>query len=330
VIGGRREGRPRPRVPKRPSSRSKQQDAADAPRVAIYTDGGASPNPGPGGWGAVLLVAGEDGAHAVRELSGGAPHTTNNRMELTAAIRALEALPAGTRARLYTDSQYLRRGITEWLPAWIARGWRKKDGGAVENDDLWRRLAQLAAAHDVAWSWVRGHAGHRWNERADALATAAARPFRPAGRRGEASAGPMPAPEAEIYLKVSCRDGEGGWAARVRGAAGERLLAGRRASTSANRLDLEAAAEALAAVPPGTTAAVYTASEYLRQGATSWLAGWRRRGWRTQDGGEVKNRDLWERLGALLKVRPVVWPPLDDEARAEIARLQPGAEMDDP
>ena len=199
-----------PVVTRKPSRARPEPPGSDDGRVAIYTDGGASPNPGPGGWGAVLLLAGEDGAREVRELSGGAARTTNNRMELTAAIRALEALPAGTRARLFTDSQYLRRGITEWLPAWIARGWRKKDGGAVENDDLWRRLAELAAAHDVAWSWVRGHAGHRWNERADALATAAARPFRPAARRGEAGAGAASAPRAEIYLKVSCRDGEGG------------------------------------------------------------------------------------------------------------------------
>lgn len=301
-----------------------------AARVTIYTDGGARPNPGPGGWGAVLLTPGEGGDPEVRELSGGARHTTNNRMELTAAICALEALPVGSRARLYTDSQYLRRGITEWLPGWVSRGWRKKDGGAVENDDLWRRLAEVAADHDVAWSWVRGHTGQRWNERADALATAGARPFRPVprGRGGEgaveeggAAAEPA-APRAEVFLKVSCRAGRGGWVARLRSEGGERLLSGQGANTSPNRLDLEAAAAALAALPPDLPAAIYTASEYLRQGATVWLAGWRRRGWRTKDGGEVKNRDAWERLAALLAARPVAWPPVDEAARAEIAGLE--------
>jgi ribonuclease HI len=133
--------------------------------VEIYTDGACRGNPGPGGWG-VLLRAGE----RERELYGGEAATTNNRMELTAAIRALEALKRPCSVALYTDSQYVRQGITEWLPNWVARGWKTADRKPVKNQDLWQRLDELARQHRVEWHWVKGHAGHPENERADALA----------------------------------------------------------------------------------------------------------------------------------------------------------------
>jgi ribonuclease HI len=133
--------------------------------VVIYTDGACSGNPGPGGWGAILTA----GEHQ-REICGGEPHTTNNRMEMTAAIRALEALKRPCRVELHTDSQYLRQGITEWLPGWKARGWKTADKKPVKNDDLWRELDSARARHEVVWRWVKGHAGHPMNERADALA----------------------------------------------------------------------------------------------------------------------------------------------------------------
>ena len=136
--------------------------------VAIYTDGACSGNPGPGGWGAVLL----HGGHR-REISGAAPATTNNRMELTAAIRALEALTRPSEVALYTDSTYLKDGITRWLPNWKARGWRTASKSPVKNRDLWETLDTLAAQHDVTWHWVKAHAGNAENERADTLARAA-------------------------------------------------------------------------------------------------------------------------------------------------------------
>jgi ribonuclease HI len=135
--------------------------------VEAFTDGACRGNPGPGGWG-VVLRAGE----RVKELSGGDPMTTNNRMELRAAIEALAALKQPCRVDLYTDSVYVRSGIMEWLPAWRARGWRTADRKPVKNQDLWVALADLAAKHDVTWHWVRGHSGHVENERADALANA--------------------------------------------------------------------------------------------------------------------------------------------------------------
>jgi ribonuclease HI len=137
-------------------------------RVEVWTDGACRGNPGPGGWG-VLLRTGK----VERELKGAEPGTTNNRMELTAAIRALEALKRPCSVDLYTDSQYLRGGITEWMTAWKRNGWRTASRQPVKNQDLWQALEAAAARHEVRWHWVRGHSGHPENERADALANAA-------------------------------------------------------------------------------------------------------------------------------------------------------------
>jgi len=133
--------------------------------VEVHADGACRGNPGPGGWGVVMRAGSRE-----KELWGGERLTTNNRMELTAAIRALEALRRRCHVQLYTDSQYLRNGITEWLPAWKRRGWRTADRKPVKNQDLWEQLDRLAAEHEVEWHWVRGHSGHAGNERADALA----------------------------------------------------------------------------------------------------------------------------------------------------------------
>ena len=140
-------------------------------RVTIYTDGACSGNPGPGGWGAVLL----SGEHR-KEISGGDPQTTNNRMELTAAIEALRALKLPSKVDLYTDSTYVKKGITEWIQNWKKNGWKRRSGRKllpVKNAELWRELDQLVAKHDVAFHWVEGHAGNEENERCDELARGA-------------------------------------------------------------------------------------------------------------------------------------------------------------
>jgi ribonuclease HI len=136
--------------------------------VEIFTDGACSGNPGPGGWGAIL----RSGAHE-KDISGGESLTTNNRMELTAAIRALEALKRPSNVTLHTDSRYVMDGLTKWLPRWKANGWKTTDKKPVKNADLWRALDEAVTRHDVVWRWVRGHDGHVENERADALARAA-------------------------------------------------------------------------------------------------------------------------------------------------------------
>ena len=133
--------------------------------IEIYTDGACSGNPGPGGWGVLLRIR-----NVETELCGGEPLTTNNRMELLAVIQALQALTEPATARVYTDSQYVQKGISEWIHAWKQRGWKTASKQPVKNEDLWRRLDALAAAHSIEWHWVRGHAGHPDNERVDALA----------------------------------------------------------------------------------------------------------------------------------------------------------------
>lgn len=134
--------------------------------VTVYTDGGCDPNPGVGGWGVVLLCG-----DTRKELSGGDENTTNNRMEMTAAIEALSALKRSCSVKLLTDSEYLKRGITEWLPQWKRRNWKRK-GGPVANEDLWRTLDELSQRHEIVWSWVPAHMGIPENERCDELATA--------------------------------------------------------------------------------------------------------------------------------------------------------------
>jgi ribonuclease HI len=133
--------------------------------IVIYTDGACSGNPGPGGWGAVLRWNGTE-----KELHGGDPQTTNNRMELMAAIQALEALNRPTKVNLHTDSKYLLDGITKWIKGWQRNGWLTSGRQPVKNADLWRRLTEAMKGHDITWSWVKGHAGDADNERADALA----------------------------------------------------------------------------------------------------------------------------------------------------------------
>ena len=136
--------------------------------VEIYTDGACRGNPGPGGWAALLSFGDRE-----KELAGAEAHTTNNRMELTAVIRALEALNRPVEARLFTDSEYVRRGITEWVIAWKARGWKTADRKPVKNQDLWEELDKVAALHKIEWRWVKGHSGVPGNERVDQLANQA-------------------------------------------------------------------------------------------------------------------------------------------------------------
>ena len=138
--------------------------------VELYTDGACRGNPGPGGWGVLLRAVGPGGRSQERELCGGALATTNNRMELMAAIEGLEALTRPCAVAVYTDSEYLRKGILEWLSKWKASGWRTAARKPVKNEDLWRRVEEAAARHQVEWHWVKGHSGHPENERADALA----------------------------------------------------------------------------------------------------------------------------------------------------------------
>jgi ribonuclease HI len=144
----------------------------EKPEVTIYTDGGASPNPGPGGWGALLMF----GEHA-KELCGGEPDTTNNQMELTAAIEALYALKESCKVELYTDSKYLQNGISTWLPNWVRNGWKTSNRKPVKNQELWQALHEATQRHTITWKWVKGHAKNEFNNRVDQLTWKARKQF---------------------------------------------------------------------------------------------------------------------------------------------------------
>ena len=151
-------------VPPSDADERNQKRMADLKKVIIHTDGGSEGNPGPGGWAAVLQYG-----PRTKEISGGEPATTNNRMELQAAIAALSRLKEPCEIEFFTDSEYLREGITSWITGWKARGWLTMDKKPVKNDDLWRKLDELAARHQITWRWLKGHAGHPLNERCDQL-----------------------------------------------------------------------------------------------------------------------------------------------------------------
>jgi len=269
---------------------------ADLPLVRVYTDGACNPNPGPGGWAAILLFPDKE----PRELVGGSPDTTNNRMELRAALEALRALPGPHRVKLYTDSRYLRRGITEWLPTWEKRGWRTASNSDVKNQQLWKPLAAEMQRHQVTWHWTKGHAGNKWNERADELARRAIpRPQLPLDDERF-----IHVFTAASYLGKAKR---GGWAVLLRYRDSEKTLSGSASDTSSNRMHIQGAIAGLEAIKRPLPVHLYTTSDYLKNGATVWTEKWRKRGWRTQEGRPVRHRDLWEALARLTAKRQVTW-----------------------
>ncbi len=266
------------------------------PRVTIYTDGACNPNPGPGGWAAVLLFPDQD----AQELVGSVPDTTNNRMELRAALEGLRALPDPHQVHLYTDSQYLRQGITEWLPRWEERGWQTVAKKSVKNQDLWQELATELQRHRTTWHWTKGHAGDEWNERADHLAHSAI----PRPR--------LPIDDAEaihIFTGASylAREKRGGWGVVLSYRDHIKTLNGVALDTSSNRMHIRAAIEGLKALKKPLPVHLYTTSGYLRDGATMWVKKWPHRNWQTKEGKPVSNRDLWETLASLTQKFQVEW-----------------------
>jgi ribonuclease HI len=273
------------------------------PEVIIYTDGACDPNPGPGGWAAVLRFGGRE-----KVLTGADPHTTNNRMELQAVIAALSALTKPCRVILHTDSEYVQKGVTEFIARWKEKGWRTAGQKAVANQDLWMALDEAMQRHQIDWQWVKGHAGDPMNERVDRLAV------------GMIPRSTLPLDDqaaAHVFTGVSClgQTGPGGWAAIVRSGDAIRELSGREDQTSANRLHLLAALEGLEATPLNHRVHVYTPSDYAAHGAEQWVTTWAAQNWRTKDGQPVKHRELWQGLVAASHTRDVHWHCLKDEAR---------------
>jgi len=273
----------------------------DQPEVIIYTDGACDPNPGPGGWAAVL----RSGRHE-KVLTGSEPRTTNNRMELQAVIAALNALKKPSHVVLHTDSTYVQKGVTEYLDRWKAKGWRTADKKAVANQDLWQALDEALQRHQIEWVWVKGHAGDPLNEWVDRLAVSMI----------PRSALPLDDAQAiHIFTGVSCSGATGGWATIIRHGDTLQTSSGREDETSANRLHLLAAQKGLEAAPAGAIVHVYTPSDYAAQGATQWVRNWAAQGWRTKDDQPVKHREVWQAIVTASTGRTVKWHSLKDEVR---------------
>jgi ribonuclease HI len=264
-------------------------------RVTIYTDGGADPNPGIGGWAAILKAGGKE-----KVLTGSEPSTTNNRMELTAAIAALQALNRPCEIDLHTDSEYLRRGITEWIGEWQAKGWQRKDK-PIPNADLWQLLWSLTKIHEISWHWVRGHSGNKLNERVDVLARNARLAVTPDAEIG--------ADIMRLFVRGTCKGnpGPGAWAAVLEVGEETSQLSGAEPSTTNNRMELMAVIGGMSLIPAGSEAYIVTTSDYVFMGATRWIHGWRRRNWKKKDGQPVSNQDLWLELDGLLETRSLQW-----------------------
>jgi len=269
--------------------------------VTIYSDGGCKPNPGPGGWGAVLIF--DDNR---RELSGGEAETTNNRMELTAAISALNALDGPHHIDFYTDSTYVRNGITQWIYGWIKKNWR-----GVKNVDLWRDLHTATQRHTIDWHWVRGHAGNTENERVDALATAAREAL--SDDLGLDADTDTPPADVQIYTASSGtqKSNKGGWAAVIVQGDDERSAGNYFTKTTVNAIIIQAAIDVLKDIPTDVSVDYYSDSEYLIKGISQWVAGWKKRGWKTASGGAVKNQGLWATLDRLTAERNIRWTYLN-------------------
>jgi ribonuclease HI len=270
-------------------------------KIKIFTDGACSPNPGAGGWGIVFLYEGKKPFYQ----NGGEPNTTNNKMELMAALTALQTLKTPHKVQLFTDSKYVQDGITKWLPSWKERNWQTAAKQPVKNKDLWQQLDKAAAAHQVEWHWVKGHAANKWNEMADQLAVA--------GRT--ALACPPPASNKtiaktteqtdiiKIYAGITWRhkDQQGSWAIIFTYRRYIKVLAERADNSSANRLHIQTAINALSLLKKNLPVQFYTTSGYLKSGADTWLAAWQQRGWRTKDNKQVSNQAQWQQLAELLK-----------------------------
>lgn len=278
-----------------------------AARRILYTDGGASPNPGPGGWGVVVL---DGDGNKIGEHSGGAPDSTNNRMELTAAIEGLAGQPADVPVVVYTDSTYVRNGITKWIHGWIRKNWRRGPKGdqPVLNDDLWRRLHALTTERDVEWRWLKGHAGHEHNERADELATEALRGHGGGVPDEETATADASSVDHEVFIKVRAVGRDARWLALLVADDEQRQLDGRIQGT-ANRAELAAGLEVLAALPRDHSVLIRS-GDYLAKGSRDWLPGWKSRGWRTAGGDPVKNDDLWRLVDRELVGRNLRFGPL--------------------
>jgi ribonuclease HI len=221
-------------------------------------------------------------------------------MELKAAIAALGELKRPSEVEFHTDSEYLRKGITEWVEKWAAKDWMRK-GKPIPNADLWKKLVLLSRQHDITWHWVKGHAGDSLNERVDWLAREARLKITP-GASGLEDV-------TRIFVRGLCKGnpGPGGWGVVIEQGLETEQLSGSERRTTNNRMELTATIEGLRLLPVKSEVAVFTISDYMYMGATRWIHGWRNHDWKKRDGKPVSNLDLWQQLDTLLRTHRVRW-----------------------
>lgn len=290
--------------------RSSNQKEARA-RIVFYTDGSCAPtNPGPGGWAYLPVV---DGVPS-EVVNGSEPRSTNNRMELTAAIEALKTCPDGESVDLFTDSEYVRLGITQWMDAWIRNGWTRRKRGPVLNKDLWVELHEQNSRLRVDWHWVKAHAGDSFNEVVDQAARNAAMSAGSRDGGSTLSFGNLESVAEETspnvdYFITAATSGEnrGAWAFVRVVDDDEDTSYDVLDRSSANRSLLIGAIELMRSLTVGESVRVATDSEYLYKGVTQWIEAWRQRGWRKSDDKPVANKDLWIEIHALLDDVTIDW-----------------------
>jgi ribonuclease HI len=312
------------------------------PRVTIYTDGGCSPNPGAGGWGAILIFADKT---EVR-LSDGELETTNNRMELAAVIAALDYLETPHAVDLYVDSQYVKDGLTKWMVKWKLNGWRTAGKELVKNQELWQVLDVATQSHQITWHWVRGHAGNVYNEEVDQLATEARlrvlktgadkTSTRQISQISTSNEAPIPQKtpsegQSAVFMRVVVprHNSAGGWAVRIYQGGEKHEFSGMLPEvTSANELELRTARHIFSLfvelnLTPNDTIKIYCLSDYLHKGITRWIHGWQKNKWLTSSGSPVKYADVWQEISRLGKEWGVHWLA---EATHPVAYLTQGLE----
>ena len=268
-------------------------------KATVYSDGACNPNPGPGGWAAVITFP----DRKPEELVGSEFNTTSNRMELTAALQALQHIPQEYKVVIYTDSKYLKKGITEWLRNWQKKNWQTAEKTAVKNRELWEQLAEEIQRRKVIWNWTKGHAGNTWNERADFLARSAIESMQ------------LPLDEKNVVHVFAAasflgKDDCGGWAVLLKYGENSKTLSGSERGTTGNQMHIRSAIEGLKALKKNLPVYVYTSSSYLKDGATFWLDKWQKGNWLTKDRKPVLNRALWEELAKTMQSQKVNWFPV--------------------
>ena len=254
-------------------------------------------------------------------LTGSEANTTNNRMELQAAISALQALKRPVEVEFHTDSEYLRKGITKHIEKWAEKNWKRSDKQPVANVDLWQKLWPLVQTHQIEWHWVKGHSGDPMNERVDELATKARLSITP-----DVS---LSTGVPRLFLRASCKGnpGPGGWGVILEDGDSTEQMSGWEEQTTNNRMELTAAIEGLHMLPPNSAVQIFTLSDYLFQGATKWIHGWRNQGWTKKNGQPISNEDLWRALNSLMAKYQIRWVNAkgenyrDEPALAEAATL---------